>query len=304
MIKRALLLGLKLTVSAALLAWLWSRFDIPAAFAGLLDLDMRYVGAAFAVLLLHGVLSAWRWRTIVNLQGGDLPWPQALRLFFIAMFFNQTLSTTVGGDAARIWMLHREGTTVGTATSGVVLERVAGLLALVPLVLYGTSLLPASVRPVLVFVALIAVGAGFSFIAAAKLAQSPIRWVSAIGRFAETGRRVLLSFEGAAVLGQSLVIHLGSGFAVYLLATAAGTSPCLSVCLALTPPVLLLATLPISFGGWGPREAVLVWLLGLYGVAAETALAVSIALGLLVMAAGLPGAVLWLSRTARTPSTG
>ena len=54
------------------------------------------------------------------------------------------------------------------------------------------------------------------------------------------------------------------------------------------------ATLPISFGGWGVREAALIGLLAPFGIAAESALGISVALGLLVMAAGLPGGVLWL----------
>ena len=56
--------------------------------------------------------------------------------------------------------------------------------------------------------------------------------------------------------------------------------------------------------GLNQLSAPLIWLFGLFGIAAAPALAVSVALGLLVMAAGLPGGVMWLSRTARTPSTG
>ncbi len=302
--KRASLIGLKLAVSAALLAWLWSRFDIPSALGGFLEMDIPLAGAAFAVLLLHGVLSAWRWRTIVTLQGGALSWPEALRLFFIAMFFNQTLSTTVGGDAARVWMLHGDGMRVSQAASGVVLERVAGLLALAPLILAGIGMLPGSIHPALYVLLVLAVGLPLALVPATGLAASPTKWLAAFGRFAEIGRQVLFSRVGLRVLVQSVAIHLGVGFAVYLLARAAGVVPALWVCLALTPPILLLATLPISFGGWGPREAALIWLFGFFGFAAESALAISVALGVLVMAAGLPGAVLWLKsgRTSRTRS--
>lgn len=304
MTKRALLLGLKLAVSVGLIAWLWTRFDLPAAFGTIGTMAWPFAAAAFAVLLFHGVLSAWRWRTIVMRQGGELPWPEALRLFFIAMFFNQTLSTTIGGDAARVWMLHRGGSSVGAAASGIVLERVAGFLALVPLIAYAVFVLPGATQPGLFAIGLIVLGIPTALVVATRFANASTPWVAATGRFAQSGREILLSSSGLLILLQSLIIHLGAGLATYLLAEAAGASPGLGVCLALTPPVLLLATLPISFGGWGPREAVLIWLFGLYGITAESALAVSVALGLLVMAAGLPGAVLWLSRSVRRPSTG
>jgi uncharacterized membrane protein YbhN (UPF0104 family) len=96
------------------------------------------------------------------------------------------------------------------------------------------------------------------------------------------------------ILALSLAIHMGGGLAVYGLAMASGITLDLLVCVTLVPPVLLLATLPVSFGGWGVREAALIGLLAPFGVAAGQALGLSIALGLLVMAAGLPGGVLWL----------
>lgn len=275
------------------LAWIWSHFGLAAAFDAVLAMDHALVAAAFAVLLLHGVLSAWRWRTIVRLQGGDLSWPDALRLFFISMFFNQTLSTTVGGDAARIWSLRGGGMPVGVAAAGVLLERAAGLLALTPLLLIGLTFLPRPVHPALFVLLALAAALPLALLSAAPLARSARGWRAALGRFAQTGRRVLFSAAGLAVFGQSLVVHLGVGLAVYLLAQSADASPGLVVCLILTPPILLAATLPVSFGGWGPREAALVWLFGLFGVGASSALAVSVALGLLVMAAGLPGAALW-----------
>ncbi len=289
------LLALKLVVSVALLTWLLTRFDIGAAFTHIVGMDRRLVAAAFAVLLLHGVLSAWRWRTIVFLQGGDLEWRNALRLFFIAMFFNQTLSTTIGGDAARIWLVRAKGISVGAATAGVILERAAGLLALAALVPFGLAVAPDSGRAALLALLALALGVGLVILCSRRLAV------------ARTARRVLLSAAALPVLGQSLAIHLGAGMAVYLLARAAGASPGLLVCLTLAPPVLLLATIPVSFGGWGVREAALVGLFAPFGVAADAALAVSIALGLLVMAAGLPGGVLWVmslfGRSARAAST-
>ena len=53
------------------------------------------------------------------------------------------------------------------------------------------------------------------------------------------------------------------------------------------PLALLVITLPISVAGWGVREAVLVFALGLGGVAAHDALAVSVTWGALLLALGL-----------------
>jgi uncharacterized membrane protein YbhN (UPF0104 family) len=61
----------------------------------------------------------------------------------------------------------------------------------------------------------------------------------------------------------------------------------------LMQPVALLTSLPISIGGWGVRETAMIGLLGLVGVPASAALVLSVELGLITMAASLPGLVFW-----------
>jgi len=57
-----------------------------------------------------------------------------------------------------------------------------------------------------------------------------------------------------------------------------------------------LATLvPLSIGGWGVREGAMIALLAPLGVTHETALLFSVALGLAIMLASLPG-ILWIWR--------
>ena len=52
--------------------------------------------------------------------------------------------------------------------------------------------------------------------------------------------------------------------------------------------------LPVSFGGWGVREAALVYFLRTAGVSAEAALTLSIAFGLLRMLVGAVGGIVWI----------
>jgi uncharacterized membrane protein YbhN (UPF0104 family) len=59
---------------------------------------------------------------------------------------------------------------------------------------------------------------------------------------------------------------------------------------------MLVTMAPISFAGWGVREGAMIVGLGLAGIAAADALAVSVAFGLLQVVLGVPGGVLWLAR--------
>ena len=300
------LLALKLCVSATLLWWLVARLDFSTVAKILPSMDGGPAVFAFAVLLSHGVVSAERWRRICRKLRIVLSFGSTLRLFFISMFFNQTLSTTIGGDAARVWLLRAQGFSTLMAVASVVHERIAGLLGLGVLALIATILIGDSNAwgmPILV-----AVGGVLAGILGAA-AWTPVgpRWLRRSVRSCRLARRILLSVDGLQLLGLSTVIHGIGAVAIYQVARAMGLSLELWVCLLVVPPTLLVATLPISIGGWGVREAALVAVLAPLGVSAPDAFMVSVVFGVMVMAAGLPGGVLWLFRPgahARSKRTG
>ena len=57
---------------------------------------------------------------------------------------------------------------------------------------------------------------------------------------------------------------------------------------------VVIAMVPVSFGGWGVRELSFVYLLGTAGVPAEAALSLSITFGLLRMIIGAVGGLIWV----------
>jgi glycosyltransferase 2 family protein len=289
---------LKAFLSAGLIWWLARQFDVTAITNSLQSMESGSAAAAFGVLLIFGVVSAERWRRICRSLRMGLTVGAAQRLFFISMFFNQTLSTTIGGDAARIWLLRAQGVATFKGVISIVQERVAGLLGLGALVAAAVVWSPAVNvwgAPILIVVGImVALILG----AAAWMPDRP-SWMRKLGRACRIMRRLLFSLEGLQLLGLSIVIHGIGGAAIYLLAYALGAPLSLWVCLLVVPPTLLLATLPISIGGWGVREAALVAVLGPLGVPAPDAFMVSVAFGVMVMAAGLPGGLLWLCHHGR-----
>ena len=288
--RRAALIAAKLACSALLLLWLAHAIDLAETVERLRTARPAPFIVAFIVLIVQALLGAWRWAAIVRMQGGALDGATALRLFLIGMFVNQTLSSTVGGDALRIWRLRASGLPLATALEGILLERLTGLVTLS--VLAAAALAYASGPAALALGLLI--GAGVSVAAGAALADLLSRRLGGrIADLARNARHALASTQALPVLAAALAIHLLGAAAAWLVAAALGIELALLPCLLLVPPALLLATLPISFGGWGVREGVLVATLALVGVPATDALALSVGFGLLVTAAGLPGGVVW-----------
>ena len=71
-----------------------------------------------------------RWREISAECGAPLRPAQAMRFNLIGTFFNQTLPSSIGGDAVRLWLVARGGAGWRAATYSIFVDRAIGLIAL------------------------------------------------------------------------------------------------------------------------------------------------------------------------------
>lgn len=288
----------------ALLTWLVLRgVDFRAALGRMGEISPSAAIMSVALLMLHCFVAGWRWRFVMGLFGPVLPLRATIRLFFEGYFFNNALPSTIGGDGVRIYRAHRLGLPLAASVNGVLLDRVTGLTGLFILVAVGQPLLYAHVEDTatrLAFAAILL--AGLAGIAAMILARhipgrlipaqlrEPVQHLSAATRAAYLRPAVSLP-----VLGLSILVHGLIVLSVHVIAIGLGLDVGLFESLVLVPAVILLTTVPVSIGGWGLREGLMVVALGLAGVPADAALSVSVLFGLAQIVAGLPGGALWLA---------
>ena len=100
--RRILSFAAKAAISATLLYFALDRVNWSNVGKRLQDLDPVWFAFAIAAIAVQVVLFSMRWRLIVMQCGAALPPARAARYGLISVFFNQTLPSTVGGDAARI----------------------------------------------------------------------------------------------------------------------------------------------------------------------------------------------------------
>lgn len=302
--------AVKAAVTASLI-WLVLRgVDLGAAFERMAGLSLPAAIMAVALLMLHCFVAGWRWRMIMRLFGPALPLRASIRLFFEGYFFNNALPSTIGGDGVRIYRANRLGLPLAASVNGVLLDRVTGLTGLFILVAAGQPLLYARIEDTatrLAFAAILL--AGIAGIAALILARRiperllPARLRDPVHKLSEaTHAAYLRPTVSLPVLGLSVVVHGLIVASVYVIAVGLGLDVGLFESLVLVPAVILLSTIPVSIGGWGLREGLMVVALGLAGVPAEAALSVSILFGLAQIAAGLPGGALWLTAVGVVPT--
>lgn len=282
------------------------------------QIDGMWVAAGLGALGLQIILVAMRWRLITQASGAELPPKQALLYMLIGAFFNQALPSTIGGDAARIWLLARTPAGWKTAIHSVLIDRAAGLMWLALLVLaclpWSLDLIKNPVgRTALMLIGFgsIAGLAGLYLLAHAGQAWFR-RWrvTRHLAEIAGIAWRVLASPRaGSEVAALSIATHVLTVLAAWCAAKAIGSPLDLLQALLLIPPVILIAAIPVSIAGWGVREGALIAAFAYAGLPESDGLIVSLLLGAGTFLTGAFGGLVWVMssqrvRIVRLPESG
>jgi uncharacterized membrane protein YbhN (UPF0104 family) len=292
----------RILVSVVLIAVLAWRVDWAPALAALARANWALWAAGLGVYLFAQLVSSLRWRRLSHAQGFSGSRSRYLAYYFIGMFFNLILPTSIGGDMTRTYYLvtreaaglPRDKRQVAGFMS-VTGDRLNGLFALIGVACVAAlccpTTLPRWIRwTVGGLTAAALVGGVVMPWAGVLLASWPrLRWLAeAASRYVNAPRTVLT----ATVL--SFVVQGANVLVAYLLGTALGLPVPPAYYGVLAPLVALLALLPISLNGMGLREAGTVVLLAPFGVAAGEAVTLAVLTFAVYTAASLGGGAVLL----------
>jgi uncharacterized membrane protein YbhN (UPF0104 family) len=291
--------ALKAGSSLAILAFIAAKTDLARIASLMARADGITLAVALGLIVFQSMVTAFRW--VIVMKGVEVAlgfWP-ALRALYVALALNQCLPSYVGGDAYRIYWVYREGHRFARAFQGVVIDRIGAVLALMVMLAVGIPFLFRRFHdPTVERVLLLLLGAGgLAILGFCTADLFPTRWrdlrlVRETADLSASARRILLTSSTAWIVGPlAVLVHGLTGLALFTFAVGLELPIGLGDCLLLVPPITLLSALPISVGGWGVREGVMVGALSLIGVGAEQALAVSVLLGFVLLANGMLGLV-------------
>src|SRR5260370_27638433 len=131
--------ALRLGVSGVLLGWIAWHTDWVQMGQAFARLRVGLWLAALATLALTQAVSALRWQMLARPLGFDRPLWQYTGFYFIGMYFNLLLPTSVGGDVVRAWYLDRRSGRRLAAFVAVLLDRLSRLLVLLGLAFVATA---------------------------------------------------------------------------------------------------------------------------------------------------------------------
>ncbi|MBR1219688.1 flippase-like domain-containing protein [Bradyrhizobium sp. U87765 SZCCT0131] len=301
--RKFLLVALKILVSGALLYLALRGVNLKAILARVNQISFGWIAFAIAVTLLQILLGALRWREITALCNAPLSAAQSLRFNLIGSFFNQTLPSSIGGDAVRLWLVSRTGAGWRAATYSVLVDRAIGLIALAILIVgslpWSYQLISdAHGRAALSLIDFAALAGGLGFLAFGRL---PWTWLTQwlptkhIHACAVIANKVLFSRRtGPIVAVLSMIIHVLTAVIAWGVVRSIAAPATFTQVLLLIPPIILITMLPISIAGWGVREATMMVAFGYAGLPPEDGLVVSLLYGAVSFAVGAFGGLVWI----------
>jgi uncharacterized membrane protein YbhN (UPF0104 family) len=300
----------RIGVAGAVLALIIFRIDIQALGRTLADADPTLVAAGALISFVLPVLAALRWRLACRIAGIDGSFREHMAIQWIAGFVGQGLPSSVGVEGMRIWLYTRRIGGIGTAVSGVIADRVAGLVALLILVVAGYSFQSAvTTDPIgrlvltsLAAGALVGLVAGLALLHPAALRLLSVGVLKCLVPIAQRVRTTITApGRTALILLTAMAIHGLTIAIIALFFAALGPVPNTTTLAVMVPAALLILVVPLSIAGWGLREGAFVFLFGFAGVPVETSLAVSILFGLSMIASSLPGGLLLAAGSGSLP---
>ena len=269
---------------------------------GLRAVTWQAVVAAVTITALTTVCSAWRWRVVARALGADIGLPRATGAYYRSLFLNSVLPGGILGDVHRAVTQGRRAGDVGQGVRAVGWERLCGQVVQAVVAAVVLLTLPSPVRPALPYVlggiAVVVGCAALVMGVAARLGRSrPARAARAI---ATDLRRGLLVRDVWPQLTLASVLVVAGHTATFVIAArVAGSTAPLGELIALLMVIQIAAGIPLSIGGWGPREGAAAWAFAAAGLGAASGVTVSTLYALLMLIAVTPGAGLLVKDVVR-----
>jgi uncharacterized membrane protein YbhN (UPF0104 family) len=297
--RRYLLGTFKALLSIAILLAIARSVDFDQALAAVRRLGLFEVVAATLLLAASVLVVAPRWGAIIAADNLLMPVQRLVLPVYAGFFINQALPTAIGGDAYRVWAVHREGVPVLRAVASVLVDRIMGIAGALALFALGSLVLLAegsSIPPVALLLAAIAFSVFVTLLLIGPLPQVRIVWIEKVlvpmrALSADVHKALWLSRQSNLICVLSLSSQLIPVAALSIIIVGLGIDVPLQTCLVLGPATMIAAAVPLSFGGWGVREAALVLILQDFDVPLSDAFVVSVVFGALTILAALPGAL-------------
>ncbi len=302
---------IRLFVTGALLYLIVTRVDWTEFRTIGAEVRLGHIFVAYLLNLLMVALNTVRWQVLVAALGTRVAILPLTGYYFVCMFFNNFMPTSIGGDVMRVLDLAGHTGKKSSAMASILVERLLGLYALMPISVIAFILLYSSLPKRGIFLVAESGMAVLFLVGTILIRRTTLRklqplfrpfekWIAKMGIREKGGRLYdhLDLYKGRmgvvlAAFVFSILSRVVWIVACWIFGRAIGLDLPPAVFFLLMPLVEVGRMLPISLGGVGIREGMFVIILGLFGVGPTAAVFVSILVYGVFILNGLIGGVIY-----------
>jgi len=295
---------LKIAISMLLIAVLIARSDLDKYAELIKGSSPLYLGIAFIVTIISIIVSAYKWQLLVIAQGFSVPLRKLISSYFVGLFFNNFMPTSIGGDVVRVLDLRKMTNNGPAAAASVVAERVLASFTLGLIVLCGVACSAEAMARYHIIIGIfvgICVLALIAVVYAHKLGELLSRHQASImTRFKETAESIRVSVSNRPILVRvllySFIFQLMVVAINIFIIKALGLNVPVAFVFLFIPIIFAITMLPISMNGLGLREATYAYFFAQVGLSTEESVTVSLFFFLIVTLVSLIGGVIFALR--------
>ena len=273
------------------------------------------IGSFLLALVFHFIafyIMSIRWWLILAAVGKRLDYRSIFGVYYFGLFCNNFLPTSMGGDVVRIATLRAKGLNTAALIFATVTDRTVGLVSILLMGVIGLNF-STSLHVVLdnhtialiniLSLTILSLGAlTLNTYIREKLigfAEKQLKSFTRINNMFVYCHESLISLKNSTALYKAVLMSIVSQICIvvtyYLIGRSLGIEISFLEFALIVPVIFLVASLPISIGGLGVREGMLVILLNSIGVSTSNAVSLSFLYLSILIIATLPGALFLLT---------
>lgn len=297
----------KYLISFGLLTFLLFQMDLSALLQQSTEINVWLLLLSLVFVVCQILFLNLRWHYLVNTGRPKIPFETSSLINIAGYFANLLFITSVGGIIAKSALAVRHGLSITESVFATFLDRFMTLLALLIFAIIGLPFLQGVIEDnflitltlmvtgivATVAISLIALRSGLlrNFI----LSNRKRSKIVAVLRNTVENYPLMTKVTFFSIAAQTAFIL--SVFTLSLGIENAHQTAQILEFLALMPVLMLISSLPISFGGWGVREGAFILGLSLVGFSMESAFFLSVQVGLVTLIAPFVVGIPYLYKT-------
>ncbi len=297
---------LRISITAALLIFLFLKTDFKSVLKSLESANLLYLLGAFAFYVFLNFLIILRWHLLLSGLSIKLPFSRTTVSYLESLFINLIFPSTIGGDTARTIDIARHSKKHSSGVlATVILDRVGGFCGLITVLgvslFFGYRVLndPNVLIASLIFLGLILFLGAIAFsgtffnmvfkrIPFKNLKDYLYQLHQATSSYKKCPQVLLM------VWLLSIVIQGGLSLIYYWVALSIGVHLPLVYFFIFVPVVTVISVIPVSVGGLGIRDGACITLFARAGMLQEQAFAVSLSNFVFLFTLGVFGGLVYV----------